>query len=134
MDELHRVRTIIPFLPGLTVLKKEKIIPNKPIFPTYKKGGKTYAAAKKMGYSEHGLFMEEVIEKALTPNLDIEKYLEYLKRYSPIHGETTGQSLAHDQSRGRSPGHRWTFARYWFGCRDSGTRLGRKAWQQDTDP
>lgn len=61
---MHRVRTLIPFL-DYSSLRKEKILPKQALFTKVPKGGKFASLAEKMGYSEYGLFMEEIIQEAI---------------------------------------------------------------------
>ena len=56
----HRVRTLIPHL-NYSVLRAAKILPKEAMFTKIAKGGKFPLLAKKMGYSEFGLFMESII-------------------------------------------------------------------------
>lgn len=73
MDTHHRVRTIIPYL---NYKELDKIIPKERMFTAKtipSVGGKTPNAtlAKKMGASEFGLFVEEIIETLISNNYDI---------------------------------------------------------------
>ena len=56
----HRVRTLIPHL-NYSALRAAKILPKEAMFTKIAKGGKFPILAKKMGYSEFGLFMESII-------------------------------------------------------------------------
>lgn len=56
----HRVRTLIPHL-NYSALRAAKILPKEAMFTKIAKGGKFPLLAKKMGYSEFGLFMESII-------------------------------------------------------------------------
>lgn len=61
----HRIRSLIPYLGKLSELRKQKLIPTQVKFTKIGLGGSFPALAKKIGYSEYGLFMEKVIETCL---------------------------------------------------------------------
>ncbi len=78
MDDVHRVRTLLSYIPLIGDLKKDKIIPNVTLFPTFKKGGTLGGPmAKHVGYDIFGLFMEKVIE--LSINDDLLSAMEFLE-------------------------------------------------------
>ena len=70
----HRVRSIIPYL---SYKELSKVLPKEKMFTAATvpaKGGKTPSPtlAKKLGASDYGLFMEDVIETLLSNGCDIE--------------------------------------------------------------
>lgn len=60
----HRVRTLIGHL-EYGVLRKQNILPKKPMFTGIKRGGSLPNSAKKIGYAEFGMFLDHFIQKVL---------------------------------------------------------------------
>ncbi len=80
MEEIHRVRTLLRYIPNLGDLKKEGVLPKATLFPTFKRGGNIgNQMAKHIGYDIYGLFIEKVIELSVNDELiSSEEYLELL--------------------------------------------------------
>lgn len=77
MTDVHRVRTFIRYL-NYTQLRKDKIIPPETMFMGIPKGGKMPYLARKMGYSDFGLWMENIITLSI-----LNKPLEMAKSTLP---------------------------------------------------
>jgi len=88
----HRVRSLIPYL-NYSSLRKTKILPQGAMFTKIPRGGKMPYLAKKMNYDKFGLFMEEVIQKCLTGNLEKLQVKDELKRYLKINDYQEIQKL-----------------------------------------
>lgn len=83
-DELHRVRSLLRFLPQYGELKKRKVVPKATFFSGVKKGGSSPKIMKKMGYAEFGLWIEDVIKIAVkSPEKTPAEILEELKPKTP---------------------------------------------------
>ena len=69
----HRVRTLINHL-EYGALRKQNILPKKPMFTGIKKGGSIPSSARKIGYANFGMFLDHFIQKvlALVHGLDYE--------------------------------------------------------------
>jgi endonuclease IV len=76
----HRVRTLIPHL-HYGDLRKENILPKKPLFTGIKRGGKFPNSARKIGYPEFGMFLDRFIQKIFA----LVHGLEYEHAYTPAY-------------------------------------------------
>ena len=78
--EVHRVRTLLRYLPNMGELQKDKIIPGTALFPTFKKGGNlNNQMANTVGYSVFGLYVEKIIALSITNDpLSPEELLQLL--------------------------------------------------------
>lgn len=97
LDSYHRVRTLIPFL-NYTDLVKRNIIPKEKMFTNktvISLGGKTICPklAKKLGPSQYGLLMEEIIESLLENNCNV-SCLNFLDKYKNLNNNSEWIPLA----------------------------------------
>jgi hypothetical protein len=97
LDSYHRVRTLIPFL-NYTDLVKRNIIPKEKMFTNktvISLGGKTICSklAKKLGPSQYGLLMEEIIESLLENNCNL-SCLNFLDKYKNLNNNSEWIPLA----------------------------------------
>jgi deoxyribonuclease-4 len=76
----HRVRTLIGHL-EYGALRKQNILPKKPMFTGIKKGGNLPGNAKKIGYAQFGMFLDHFIQKVLA----LIHGLEYEHKHTPAY-------------------------------------------------
>jgi len=80
---MYRVRQLIPYL-NYSNLRKQKILPVKPLFTRVAKGGKFGTLSQKVGYSDFGLFMEIILQEAIICNHEpLEELFEGCKCHLP---------------------------------------------------
>jgi deoxyribonuclease-4 len=79
-NAVHRVRTLLRYLPPISELKKEGVLPKETLFPTFKKGGVIGGpTAKTVGYDVYGIFMEKIIELSIGNDpIHVEELLQLL--------------------------------------------------------
>lgn len=80
MSDIHRVRTLISHL-EYSVLRKNKIIPKKPMFTGIKRGGIIPSRAKKIGYAEFGMFLDHFIRKVFAMIHGVDYEYAYVGAY-----------------------------------------------------